>query len=80
MPRTAREQREFGVAVARSELKRGDLVFMHLLRKELHVGIALDGERFIHAPSSGGVVRIDSLRTPPYTSAYIGARRIVESR
>ncbi len=52
-------------------------VFMHLASKELHVGIALDGERFVHAPSSGGRVRIDSLAAPPYAKGFIGARRII---
>ena len=55
----------------------GDLVFMHLAHKELHVGIALGGERFIHAPSTGGHVRIDSLAAPPYSSGFLSARRII---
>ena len=45
----------------RSEIRAGDLVFMHLAHKELHVGIAIDAARFVHAPASGGGVRIDSL-------------------
>jgi cell wall-associated NlpC family hydrolase len=77
VPRTAHEQQAFGVPVARADLKAGDLVFMHLQRKELHVGIVLDAERFIHAPSSGGRVRIDSLRASPYAQAFLGARRIM---
>ena len=55
----------------------GDLVFMHLAHKELHVGIAIDDERFIHAPSKGAHVRIDSLAAPPYARGFLGARRIV---
>lgn len=79
VPRTAREQLGFGLPIARRELLAGDLVFMHLAHKELHVGIAIDGERFIHAPSTGGRVRIDSLAAPPYARGFIGARRIVEA-
>ncbi len=45
--------------------------------KELHVGIAIDGERFIHAPSAGGHVRIDSLAAPPYARGFLSARRII---
>jgi cell wall-associated NlpC family hydrolase len=77
VPRTAHEQRNFGIRVSRRDLLPGDLVFMHLERKELHVGIALDGERFIHAPSSGGRVRIDSLDASPYASAFVTARRVI---
>jgi peptidoglycan DL-endopeptidase CwlO len=76
VPRTAREQLGFGKPIARGELQAGDLIFMHLAHKELHVGIAIDGERFIHAPSAGGYVRIDSLAAPPYARGYLSARRI----
>jgi cell wall-associated NlpC family hydrolase len=77
VPRTAAEQYGFGQPIKRAELRAGDLVFMHLTRKELHVAIALDARKFIHAPSSGGRVRIDSLDSRPYSSGYIGARRIL---
>jgi cell wall-associated NlpC family hydrolase len=65
------------VPVPRSRLLAGDLVFMHLKHKELHVGIAIDGERFVHAPSSGGHVRIDSLAAPPYAAGFLRARRVI---
>jgi len=77
IPRSAAEQLQFGSPVGRAELQAGDLVFMHLSKKELHVAIALDSEHFIHAPSSGGFVRIDSLEAPPYSRGFIGARRII---
>ena len=77
LPRTAAEQLQSGSKVARSELLAGDLVFMKLAAKELHVGIALDDHRFIHAPSSRGFVRIDSLISPPYSTGFIAARRVI---
>jgi cell wall-associated NlpC family hydrolase len=77
LPRTAAEQLHAGVPVARSRLRPGDLVFMHLKHKELHVGIAIDAERFVHAPSSGGHVRIDSLAAPPYAAGFLRARRVI---
>lgn len=80
VPRTAHEQLIFGAAISRAELAPGDLVFMHLAHKELHVGIAIDGDRFIHAPSAGGRVRVDSLEAPPYSRGFLSARRIVVSR
>jgi len=76
VPRTAAEQQRTGIAVSREELEPGDLVFLHLAAKELHVGIALDRTRFIHAPSSGGRVRIDSLAASPYSRAFLNARRL----
>jgi cell wall-associated NlpC family hydrolase len=80
VPRTAHQQLGFGKPIARGQLQPGDLVFMHLAHKELHVGIVIDGERFIHAPSAGGHVRIDSLAAPPYARGYLSARRIINSQ
>lgn len=77
VPRTAAEQTGVGMPVARRDVRAGDLVFMHLAHKELHVGIAIDEERFVHAPSSGGRVRIDSLASAPYSKGYLKARRII---
>jgi cell wall-associated NlpC family hydrolase len=78
LPRTAAEQLQMGTAVSRRELRAGDLVFMHLKRKELHVGIAIDGERFVNAPAGGGHVRIDSLASPAYARGFLQARRILD--
>jgi cell wall-associated NlpC family hydrolase len=77
LPRTAKEQLGSGVHVGRREIEPGDLVFMRLAHKELHVGIAIGGERFIHAPASGGHVRIDSLARAPYSAGFIAARRVI---
>jgi cell wall-associated NlpC family hydrolase len=76
VPRTAHQQFASGKPVARGELRAGDLVFMHLKHKELHVGIAIGDERFVHAPSKGGYVRIDSLDAAPYARGFLGARRL----
>jgi len=80
VPRTTHEQLGTGKPVARGKVHEGDLVFMHLAHKKLHVGIAIDDERFIHAPSRGGYVRIDSLAAPPYAHGFLSARRIVGTR
>jgi cell wall-associated NlpC family hydrolase len=77
VPRTAAEQLEVGLKVERAELQAGDLVFMHLSGKELHVAIALDRQLFVHAPSHGGRVRVDSLLAQPYADGFIAARRVV---
>lgn len=77
LPRTAQEQLTAGFPIARRDLRAGDLVFLHLQHKDLHVGIAVDADRFVHAPSTGGVVRIDSLNAAPYAHAFLKARRVV---
>jgi len=62
------------VSVSRSQLEPGDLVFFYGLG---HVGIYVGGGNFIHAPHTGSVVRIDSLNGGGYSSAYVGAKRIL---
>jgi cell wall-associated NlpC family hydrolase len=79
VPRTAQEQQHAGFAVARRALQPGDLVFLHLAGKDLHVGVAIDPVHFVHAPSSGGRVRIDSLEARRYAGAFLSARRLAES-
>ena len=76
LPRTALQLLTVGEGVARDQLRAGDLVFMHLAGKELHVGIALDARRFVHAPSAGGYVRIDLLEREPYARNFFAARRL----
>jgi cell wall-associated NlpC family hydrolase len=62
-----------GVAVSRSDLQPGDLVFFDGLG---HVGIYIGGGQFIHAPHTGDVVKISSLGESWYASTYVGARRV----
>jgi peptidoglycan DL-endopeptidase CwlO len=62
------------VAVPRSELQPGDLVFFAGLG---HVGIYVGNGQFIHAPHTGDVVRISSLGEGWYSSEYDGAKRIL---
>jgi cell wall-associated NlpC family hydrolase len=77
VPRTAREQMRAGVPIARGDLHAGDLVFMNLAHKGLHVGIVIDDQNFVHAPSAGGYVRVDRLSAPLYAKGFLSARRIV---
>ena len=62
IPRTVGGQRHVGKVVSRDDVVPGDLIFFRLESGRVdHVGVALDGDRFVHASSSKGVVieRID---------------------
>ncbi len=64
-----------GRPVERSLLRPGDLVFFNTLKRSFsHVGIYLGDERFIHAPSSNGRVRIDRLNDRYYAQRFEAAR------
>lgn len=77
LPREVRDQYDVGEKVDRDEVHPGDLVFFHTVsRGASHVGIALDGERFVHAPSSRGVVRVERFTSSYWAARYVGARRV----
>jgi cell wall-associated NlpC family hydrolase len=75
VPRTVRRQSEVGARVR--DVAAGDLVFFQTEgRGPTHVGIALGPDRFIHAPSSRGVVRVEPFAAPYWSSRFLEARRV----
>jgi len=76
VPRTTRSQLRAGMPVASKSLRVGDLVFFDQEgRKFSHVGIYIGSGRFVHAPSSGKHVRIDSLDQHYWREHFVAARR-----
>ena len=83
LPRVSKDQSAVGVAVARQQLKKGDLVFFATGTPNVinHVGVvsnvAANGTvDFIHASSSRGVM-ISNLSQDYWNKAYITARRVL---
>jgi cell wall-associated NlpC family hydrolase len=77
LPRRSAELAREGLTVDRDELKKGDLVFFNTRRsRNSHVGIYLGNHEFVHAPSTGSVVRIDSMDATYWKKRYNGARRL----
>ncbi|WP_233146382.1 C40 family peptidase [Pigmentiphaga sp. NML080357] len=80
LPRRAEEMSRIGEPVKISELQPGDLVFYNTLRRKFsHVGIYLGDGRFVHSPSSGGVVRIESMDLAYWKKRFNGARRLASA-
>jgi len=76
VPRSTETQRARTHKVSLSRLTRGDLLFFDQEgRFSSHVGIYLGGNRFVHAPSSGKRVRVDSLNEPYWQRHLVDARR-----
>ncbi len=64
-----------GRAIDRDDLRPGDLVFFNTRNAPYsHVGIYIGDERFVHAPSTNGRVRIDQLGARYYTQRFTSAR------
>lgn len=77
LPRTSRDISRVGETIHREALQPGDLVFFNTLRRGFsHVGIYLGEHRFVHAPASGGEVRVEDMRQNYWTKRFNGARRI----
>lgn len=77
LPRTSRQLAGVGIAVAREDLRPGDLVFFNTRGSaNSHVGIYLGDGRFVHAPRARTLVRIDRLDDPGYREVFEGARRL----
>lgn len=78
LPREVRAQFDVGTVVARDDVQPGDLVFFETVtRGPSHVGIALGNGRFVHAPSSRGVVRVERYTAMYWARRWIGARRLM---
>jgi cell wall-associated NlpC family hydrolase len=77
LPRSAAEMSRVGAGINKQELQPGDLVFFNTLRRAFsHVGIYVGEGKFVHAPSSGGEVRVESMNIPYWQNRFNGARRL----
>lgn len=75
--RSSRSQYSNGVAVSKSNLQPGDLVFFSNGGSISHVGIYAGGGQVIHSPRPGKSVCYVSLDSMCGYSNYVGARRVV---
>ena len=78
LPRTTRELIAMqGPRIDPQRLASGDLVFFGDAGNVRHVGIYVGDGRFVHAPSSGGTVRLDRLDGHWWRDHYSGAKRLL---
>jgi hypothetical protein len=78
LPREVRDQYQAGKPIDLDEVEAGDLLFFETVsRGASHVGMAVGGGQFVHAPSSRGVVRVERYSVSYWASRFVGARRIV---
>ena len=79
LPRVSREmatKADAELIKDRDELQQGDLVFFGRKGRVNHVGIYVGEGRFVHSPSTGKDVRVDSLVTGYWSGKFMQARRV----
>ena len=74
-PRTVAQLSGWGQPVAGEQLRTGDLVVFGKGRAPHHAGIYVGEGRFVHAPSTGGTVRLDRLNAHYWSAQTVAFRR-----
>lgn len=78
LPRTAAQQYRFGKKIVIRQARPGDLLFFDTNGGRVsHVAVYLGKGSFVHSPSTGNTVRVDSVRNPYWKTHYCGAARYI---
>jgi len=80
IPRTTTGQAKAGASISRSSLMPGDIVVFREPSgpNQLHTGIYIGNNNFVHSPNSRGSVRIESLNAAHWRRTFLSGRRIVK--
>ncbi|NBA97763.1 C40 family peptidase [Pseudomonas sp. R5(2019)] len=81
LPRSTREMITLSApTIGRDALQSGDLVFFATNggSNVSHAGIYVGEGRFVHAPATGGTVRLDYLSNAYWQKAYLNAKRVLQ--
>ncbi len=74
-PRTVAKLQAWGRTVTIDTLRSGDLVLFAQRNEVTHAGIYVGAGRFVHAPSTGGEVRLDHLNASYWAAQQVAFRR-----
>lgn len=77
LPRSSYDMKKIGTPVDVKSLKVGDLLFFKI--NTSHVGIYIGNGKFIHSPTTGRSVTIESLADAVYGNRLLSARRILSA-
>jgi cell wall-associated NlpC family hydrolase len=80
LPRTSHDMAAMdGHKVRRmTQLASGDLVFFDIDGAISHVGVYVGKGRFVHAPNSGGTVRLDDIDGPYWGGHFAYGKRVLD--
>lgn len=80
LPRTTAQWAGVSAEIDRRDLQRGDFLFFNTMGgRYSHMGIYAGNNQFVHAPSSGGVVKTVSLDNPYFSRRFTEARTIFDA-
>ena len=74
-PRTVSKMQAWGLPVPVQSVRSGDLVLFSQSDEVTHAGIYVGDGRFVHAPSTGGEVRLDYLNSKYWSQQQVAFRR-----
>lgn len=74
-PRTVAELKSWGVPLPAQEIRTGDLIVFSKGNESTHAGIYVGDGRFVHAPSTGGRVRLDRFNSGYWSNYKIAFNR-----
>lgn len=78
LPRTSAAIGDLGSRdIPLKRLQSGDLVLFAASRHISHVGIYVGNGQFVHAPNSGGTVRLDRLDGPGWKDTFRTGKRVI---
>jgi cell wall-associated NlpC family hydrolase len=75
LPRSVAGLQHWGQPLAAEDIRSGDLVFFGRGDVPTHAGIYVGNGRFVHAPSTGGTVRLDHLSAKHWAAQRVAYRR-----
>ncbi|EPL14951.1 C40 family peptidase [Pseudomonas sp. TH05] len=81
LPRSTREMIGMRAPdISKDSLQTGDLIFFATNggSQVSHAGIYVGEGRFVHAPATGGTVKLDSLSKAYWQKAYLSAKRVLQ--
>jgi len=76
LPRTVAQLAGVGLPVRAGARRTGDLVLFDTTGRFSHAGIYVGDGRFVHAPSTGGRVRLDGVFAQYWRPRFAGVRRV----
>jgi len=76
LPRTVAGIARAGQRVRADAVRSGDLVLFDTAGPFTHAGIYVGDDRFVHAPSAGGQVRLDGVLARYWRPRFSGVRRV----